>query len=317
MKEETAAREQRIDSGRAAARAALFAAGMAAVLAICKFLLFWKTGLLIVALSAFDSAVDVLVSFVNHRIIRYARMDADSDHPYGHGKAESIAALGQGALIAGAAVTILSSSVQRLINGEQTIQSEHQYFSIVFFVVAAISSEAITRFLRHFSKKHRSPALLGDSAHYRSDVLANLGSAVALAVVYFVNKPWLDPLIAGVLALYIAYSGLRLLRSTIDDLMDHDLPLDVKDRALALIAETSDKIIDVHRFRGRRSGHRYFFDFHITLPDNLSFREIHEISELVENKLSTEFDADVTVHVDPESIPISSQLALSRRDPTR
>lgn len=304
----------RLTSGRSPARAAAFAASMAAVLAIVKFTLFWMSGSLIVALSAFDSAIDVLVSFVNHRVIHYARQDADSDHPYGHGKAESIAALGQGALIAGAAITVLTSSVQRLTSGVESEIAKHSSFLLVgFFIVAAVASELIARMLLYFGRRFKSPALYGDAAHYRSDVFSNFGSALAVGLVTFSNKPWLDPAIAALLSIYIAWNGFRLLRTTVDDLMDHDVSTDVKERALKFIMETSEKIIDVHRFRGRRSGHRLFFDFHITLPDSLSFREIHDISDRIEVRMAEAFDADVTVHVDPESLPESSNLASSRR----
>lgn len=301
-------------SGIKPARVAALAAVFAGCLAVVKFIIFLKSGSLIVALSAFDSAIDVIVSFVNHRVIRFARLDADSDHPYGHGKAESIAALGQGALIAGAALTILTSSIQQLVTrGESDLHSYGSYWVAGFFLFAAGSSSLIAMLLKKYGLRFNSPALLGDSEHYRSDVFSNVGSAVAVSLILWLGYEWLDPAIAGVLAIVIAFNGFRLLRRTVDELMDHDVEPEIKEKALKLIADTNEKIIDVHRFRGRRSGHRLFFDFHITLPDNLNFVEIHSIADAVEDKLVAEFDADVTVHVDPESIPVSRHMALSRR----
>lgn len=303
-------------------RSAQWAASGAAIAALLlaggKIGLYGLTGSLIVALSAWDSCMDVAISLLNRSIIRFARQNADSEHPYGHGKAESIAALGQGALIAGGAIVILISSVQSLYrawkgSGEALAA---QWPAALFFVGAACLSILITLWLSYFGKRYNSPALMADSEHYRMDVIANLASGVGIAAVILTGKGWLDPLIASLFAVYIAWGGYRLLRTSVDELMDHDLPEDVKKRALDVIAGTSEKVVDVHKFRGRRSGHRYFFDFHVTLPAGMNFADVHSVTERIEDNLLLAFDdADVVVHADPDTLPMSEDLpvAMSRR----
>lgn len=308
--------------GASYAEAAPWAAGMAAaaagVLACGKLSLFWATGSMVVGLSAWDSSIDVFISLINQRIVRFARQSADAEHPYGHGKAESIAALGQGALITGGALIIFGSSVRNLVltlRG-RTELVHHTWGVAVFFVVAALLSQFVTWWLRRYGTLFRSPALLADAEHYRVDVLTNLCSAVAIGAMILTRREWLDPLIASGLALYIGWGGFHLMRGSIQELMDHDVSDDVKKQALSLIWRTDRRIVDVHKFRGRKSGHRFFFDFHVTLPAELDFSEVHNIVENIEDSLIAAFDADVVVHADPDSwLKTGKELSVPRSRP--
>ena len=287
-----------------ARKAAIFAAAGAAVLALCKLVLFFMTGSMVVALSAWDSTLDVFVSSLNQKVIHYARQEPDSNHPYGHGKAESMAALAQGALILGGAGLIMFSSIQKLwesFHGKSQL-FEHTWPTAVFFLFAALASTIITKSLKRASHKYNSPALSADSEHYRTDVIANIASALSVAAIAMTGKAWLDPLLAGVFAVNIGWGGYKLLSNSINELLDHDLPFNLKEEVIAVIADCYQNIIDVHNFRGRRSGHKYFFDFHVTLPSHLDFTTVHEITESVEKRIEERFDADVVVHADPAAL---------------
>ena len=303
-----------IQTAQWAATAAAFAA---TGLAIGKLFLFWFTGSMVVALSAWDSCMDVMVSLINRKIIHFARQSADTEHPYGHGKAESIAAFAQGTLISGGALIIFVSSVQKLYHALQgkPEPTADTWFAVSFFVGASALSLLITMWLKHFGKRFSSPALLADSEHYRMDVVANIASAVSIACVLLTQKVWLDPLLACVFSIYIAFGGYKLLKESANDLMDREVPEEIKTEALSIVEATSSMIIDVHKFRGRRSGHRYFFDFHVTLPTALQFAEVHVIVEKIEDNLQSRFDADVVVHADPDILPEAelSTLALTKR----
>ncbi len=293
-------------------KAATVAALAALFLAVSKSLLFIVTGSLVVAVSAWDSAMDFIVSLVNRKTLVFARQAPDADHPYGHGKAESIASLGQGALLFGGALTIVGASAESLFRlfPDGSLEGESTWFAVLFFLGAALVSMLITGWLTVHARHHNSPALLADSEHYRGDVFANLGSAVGLSLVALTNVAWLDPLIASLFALKIAHSGYRLLRRSVDELMDHDvgdeLKRDVQIHAKKLIPE----IVDIHRFRGRRSGSHYLLDFHVTLPNHLSFHDVHQKVEDLEEELKREFNADVVIHADPDESEQGAQQPI-------
>lgn len=295
-----------------AARAAGLAALGAGALAAVKLALFFATGSMIVALSAWDSALDVLVSGLNRRVIQFARSAPDDEHPYGHGKAESMAGLAQGALIVGGALLIAVSSAQGLWGalrgageggaGGGGEPLAHAPLVGGFFALAAAASWLITRALRAAAARHQSPALAADAEHYQTDVLSNAASAASVALIWWTGWRWLDPLLAILFGALVARGGLGLLREAVDDLLDHDLPEQEKEEALALIRACSPHVLDVHNLRGRRSGHRRLFDLHVTLPAALTFCEAHDITDAIELALAERFDADVVVHADPSTV---------------
>jgi ferrous-iron efflux pump FieF len=292
-------------NSKIAQRAALIAALCAAGLALGKLFLFLFTGSLVVALSAWDSTMDMMVSLVNRKIVKYSRLGADYNHPYGHGRVESIAALGQGCLIIGGAIGIIVSSVRQIYDnykGNISLNFHADWKQVIFFVFAAGVSFFVTKMLKSNGKKLNSPALLADSEHYKVDLVTNIASGLAILVVIFVGNPILDPVIAFAFSLYIIYGAFGLVKTSINELMDHDISEEIKLKAQIKVKEIDSRIIDVHRFRGRKSGHKYFFDFHVTLPDVLPFNEVHLIIEKIEDALALEFDGDVIVHADPRSV---------------
>ncbi|KAB8031063.1 cation diffusion facilitator family transporter [Fluviispira multicolorata] len=294
-----------LSNSKIAQRAALVAAICAAFLAVGKLTLFFMTGSLIVALSAWDSTMDMIVSLVNRKIVKFARLDADHNHPYGHGRAESIAALGQGSLIIGGGIAIAVSSVRQIydvLNGQTVLINHSDWKQIVFFIFAAFVSLFVTKWLKVNGLKLNSPALIADAEHYKVDFVTNISSTLALFLVAITGYTILDPILALLFSGYIIYGSLGLVKTSINELMDHDIPDDIKLIAIEIVKKTDERILDIHRFRARKSGHKYFFDFHVTLPESLLFNEVHYIIDKIEHVLSSEFEGDVIVHADPSSV---------------
>jgi ferrous-iron efflux pump FieF len=291
-----------VHDSKKAQQVALGAAACAAVLALAKLILFFMSGSLIIALSAWDSAMDVIVSLTNRKIIQFARLGPDENHPYGHGRAESIAALGQGAMIIGGAIGIVVSGMSQMINFyKETSHSrfEGSWSQVAFFAVASLVSLWVTTRLFKYGRTLNSPALLADGEHYKVDFITNILSGVAIIIVLFSQSRWLDPLLAIGFSIYIFYGGFGLIKKSIHELMDIDIPVEVKERAKNVVLKTDVRVIDVHKLRGRKSGHRYIFDLHVTLPRTLSFEEVHVIIENIEDALEKEFYGASTAHADP------------------
>lgn len=289
---------------------ASFGAGVAAVfagsIALVKLVLYGWTGSYLIALSALDSSIDVGMSLINRKVIRFARQRKDADHPYGHGKAESVAALIQGILILGSSLLVLFSSF-RVFFSAASSADEHRVISVVhwqaaFFIVTGLLSAVLTSYLMRKGKKYNSPALIADAKHYQADFFSNTGTGLSLLFVLHFQVWWLDPLIAACFSIVIAIAGLKLLNASLDDLMDKDLGLEIKRKLVRQVLNLDSRILDVHNLRGRRMGHRYSFDFHITLPTTLSFLEVHEIVEKVEEELEKHFEADAVIHADPDCL---------------
>lgn len=278
--------------------AANFAIVVAITLAISKFILFYFSGFMIVALSAWDSTADSVVSSINRYVIKFARQDADEDHPYGHGKAEAIAAFAQGLIITAAAGTILYSSFVKLLRPEEG-HTEFSYYLVWFFLAASALSGLLTFMLSQSAKKFESIALKGDAEHYRTDMLTNFASAIAIWAVYKSGLLWLDPVIASSFSLYVGFSGVKLAYTSAQELMDHDVPSELKQKVVKVIYSSSSHVVDVHRLRGRKSGHRVLLDCHVTLNASLSFKEAHAVIDIIEDRIKEDFNADIVIHADP------------------
>ena len=296
----------REQNSKLAQKAALVAAIGAAFLAITKLFLFFATGSLIIALSAWDSSMDFIVSLANRKVVKFSREEADENHPYGHGRVESIAALGQGALILGGSVAIIFSSIKQMIyysdKNHVPTQNMDNWGYVIFFLVATVFSYFITKWLQINGKKLNSPALLADSEHYRVDLVTNFATALAISAVIIFKMPILDSFIASIFAIYIIYGALKLLKTSVNELMDHDIPQQIKNDVIKLIYSSYPNIIDVHKLRGRKAGPMYYFDCHVTLPHTLSFLEVHEIVEHIEEVLQKSYAGDMVVHADPDTL---------------
>jgi ferrous-iron efflux pump FieF len=273
---------------------------VSAGLALTKLFLFLWSGSYIIAVSAWDSFVDSFVSFINKFVIQYARSEADEDHPYGHGKAESLAAMGQGIFVTGGGFILLWSTLSDLIRYEHTPEKKSSYFLIFFFLFCAIVSGLLTKILEKGAKKHQSPALESDAVHYKVDTFMNVGSSIAFLVISYQNWRWLDPLIGSCFSLYVIHLGLRLIFKSSKDLMDTAIDENLKDEVLAKTLALSKDILNIHHFRGRRSGNRLIIDFHASLNEKLSFSQAHKLVETIETFLIENFQADPIIHADPE-----------------
>lgn len=285
-----------------AKNAAFIAALCAAFLVVGKLSLFFLTGSLVVALSAWDSAMDMIVSLANRQVIQFARIDADHNHPYGHGRAESIAALAQGCVLTGGAIAIIISSAKQILHFFNTKELPHitgSWWVVLFFILAAAISIWITAWLKKNGRILHSPALLADAEHYRVDFVTNVCSGISVALVTALDQPILDPILAFVFSLYIIFGASKLIRTSTNELMDHDISDDIKQKAMEIMLKCDPRIIDIHKFRGRKSGHMYFFDLHVTLPDDLSFHEVHDIIEKIEHSVQDTFQGGVVAHADP------------------
>ncbi len=279
--------------------AAFVAAFFSFVLALAKLFLFWFTSSLTIGLSALDSIADIVISLINQKIMHYAHKDADDEHPYGYGKAEALASLGQGILILGGSLVIIQSSIKYFVTRPTTPDSPLESWMIIFFLGSAFSAYVISQFLKFYGKKENSLVLIGDSKHYEADAVINIGTALALGLILYFRKPFIDPLIAGISSLFVGFQGFQLIQTSLKELMDLDIGPDMKKDVIAFIFKIHPGILDIHKFRGRKSGKRYFFDFHVTLPKDLSFIEVHTIVELLEENLQKVFSADVIIHSDP------------------
>jgi len=285
-------------------RYALFAGAAAIVvvtiLIIAKSIVYWQGGSVSILASLTDSIIDSAMSIMNFMAIRYSLKPADEEHRHGHGKAEGLAAMFQGAFIFGAGVFLVLESLARFA-GHAPVSD---YWNGIGVMVLAIVLSMILVAIQNYSLKHApSLAVEADKAHYAGDIVINGGVIIVLLALYFGAPVWLDPIFALCVAGWLAHTAWGIVKKGTDMLLDRELPDDQRNRIFELAAANKD-VKSVHDLRTRKSGMKLYITFDIEVDPDFSLRKAHGVSLMVEKAIYHEFpNAEIMIHVDPHGIP--------------
>jgi ferrous-iron efflux pump FieF len=279
------------------ARAALASITMALFLIGLKTWAAINTSSMAMLGSLADSSLDLIASLVVLAGVRVAAQPADSEHRFGHGKAEALAALVQVILITLSALFIGFRSIERLISGERTQDAE---LGIGVSLVAIAFTIALITYQRYVVKRTGSVAISTDRLHYASDLMLNGSVIVALALEQFAGLTGADAVFGVLIALWLLYGAWTSSSHALDQLMDREWPEDLRQRFLDAAMEYPE-LAGLHDLRTRTSGTHYFAQFHVWVPGEWTIREAHDRLDRVEEELQKRFPAtEILMHVDPE-----------------
>ncbi|ELY2740938.1 CDF family cation-efflux transporter FieF [Cronobacter turicensis] len=286
------------DYARLVSRAALAATLVATLLLIIKIFAWWYTGSVSILAALVDSLVDIAASLTNLFVVRYSLQPADEKHTFGHGKAESLAALAQSMFISGSALFLFLTGIQHLIQPEPM---RAPLVGIVVTMAALVTTLMLVTFQRWVVRKTRSQAVRADMLHYQSDVMMNTAILVALALAWY-GLHRADALFALGIGVWILYSALRMGYEAVQSLLDRALPDDERQAIVDIIAAWPG-VRGAHDLRTRQSGPTRFIQLHLEMEDNLPLVQAHLIAEQVEQAILFRFPgSDVIIHQDPCSV---------------
>lgn len=279
-------------------RATLSAVLISIVLIIIKLLTCWLTGSISLLASLLDSSIDLLASGLNFFLVRYALKPADDDHTFGHGKAESLAALAQSTFIIGSATIVLLSSVKSVISPSEI---QVPLLGIIISIISTVITAFLVLYQKYVIKLTRSKAIEADMLHYSSDMLMNIAVIFALALSWY-GVAYADAFFAFFIALYICYSAYQIAYNAIQDLLDRALP-DSDNAKIAVIIAAYPDVRGFHDLKTRQAGPLKFIQLHLELDDDMPLIQAHAIADSVEKRISEEFSpATVIIHQDPISV---------------
>jgi len=290
---------------RRAARAAVAVAGLLILLKAVAYLI---TGSIAMMASLADSGLDLIGSTINLVAIGHALTPADHEHRFGHGKAEPLAGLAQGAFIAGSALFLVIESIQRIIS-PQPVAHGAVGLAVMAFSIVAVTLLVILQ--RIAVARTGSPAIGADSIHYLGDLATNLGVVVGIVLSWAFGLWLADPIVGIVIAGILALSSLHVFRQSYDQLMDRELPEEDRARIKKIVMEHED-VRSLHDLRTRAAGISTFIQMHIELDPALSLTRAHEVSDEVEADLRAAYpNAEVMIHQDPAGLETPPELARS------
>ena len=256
------------------------------------------TGSLSILAQAVDSFLDLFAVIVTLLAIRIAARPADEEHPFGHGKAENMAAIAQAILIFLASGSIIYAAVRRIQTGATLELTEA---GIVVMVVSIIASIFLSRHLLRVSRLTDSLALQANAHNIAADVYSAAAVLVGLLVVRFTGLSIVDPILALLVAVFILKVAYDVLRNSFGGLVDAKLPEAEETTVRSAITEHfGGEVVDFHALRTRKAGSQRYIDLHLVVPKDTSLDEAHRMCDHLEQDIESKLgNTSVVIHVEP------------------
>ena len=284
-------------------RFAWLSLGAAVVIIALKTFAWWITGSIALLSDALESVVNLAAAGIALFALTIVARPADEDHPFGHDKAEYFSSGVEGALILIAAVAIVITAVNRLLNPAPL---EQLGIGLVISLVASVINFAVARVLFAAAERYRSIALEADAQHLMTDVWTSVGVVIGVGAVGATGWTWLDPVVAIAVALNIVTTGIALMRRSVLGLMDTALPAEDLDVIKVILDRYRAQGIDFHALRTRQSGARRFVTLHVLVPGAWPVQRGHDLAEAIEKEICERLPhASVLTHLEPLEDPAS------------
>jgi ferrous-iron efflux pump FieF len=290
-----------------ASKAAVLSVASNATLLVVKLVFALLFGSVALLGDGVDSAEDLVGSILVFFSVRLALQPPDEQHPYGHGKAESLAALSQAGLIAGGAVFITVAAIRRLFAEDPEIYVGP---SLIAVGITAAVNLGVSGYAFRAARLTGSVAVASDARHLLTNVVQAGAVGAGLILVGLTGNHAWDPAAALLLALYLAWIAFRILRVALSELLDTSLPSDALADIAAALAVSRPGLRGFHELRTRRSGRETHIDLHLLVDPAMSVADAHTLSDAIDRDLAQLTPgAVVTVHMDPDD------PTLEDRDP--
>lgn len=246
-----------------------------------------------------DFVTDVIVVV----FVRISGKPQDKGHDYGHGKFETLATaiIGVALFVVGVGILVnVTKSIVGVIRGE--VLEAPGVLALVAAAVSVVFKELLYQYTVLEGKRHNSKVVIANAWHHRSDAFSSVGTLVGISGAMFLGEKWrvLDPIAAFIVSIFIIKVSIELTKSSIDDLMEKSLPEEVEQRIEEIILSYPE-VNSPHHLRTRQIGNNVAIEVHIRMNGELTLREAHDVTRLIEQSLRQEFgeDTHIGIHMEP------------------
>jgi cation diffusion facilitator family transporter len=268
------------------------------LLGVLKILVGWLAHSQALVADGIHSLSDLATDFIVLYAAKHSHREADEDHPYGHGRIETLTTVGLGIALIVVAFGIGYDAVRRM--NDMGLLLHPGAIALAVAVVSVIAKEGIYQYTKHAAVKLRSNMLMANAWHSRSDAISSIVVVIGIGGA-MMGYPYLDAVAAIAVAVMIAKIGIDLIRASSKELIDTALEPKVVEAIRKEIVNV-DGVRALHMLRSRRSGGDALVDLHVQVDPRISVSEGHQIGDTVRRRLLQRIDevTDVTVHIDPE-----------------
>lgn len=260
---------------------------------------FWITSSTTALSDAAESVIHVIaVAFVYYGLL-LSNKPADEKHLYGHERVEFLSVGIEGAVITLAGLTIIYQSIDNYLYGHELKELMN---GIYLIGGAGLINLALGSYLVKVGRREENMMVISNGKHTLTDVWTSAGAVTTLLIIKFTNFILLDSLVAAILAFYIMYEGFKLLKYSVDGLMDSRDPTVDKTIRNELSRELPGSMINVHNLRHRTTGQTTWIELHAVFKEQVSLKDAHDDATLLEKRLinAVRGDVIVTIHLEPE-----------------
>jgi cation diffusion facilitator family transporter len=247
-----------------------------------------------------ESTTDIFSSLIVFGGLRISTRPPDENHPYGHGKAESLAAMVVAIFLIAAAFLIAVQSIKEI----RTPQSSPAWYTLIVLGIIIVVKELLYRRMRQVGDSLDSSSLRSDAWHHRSDAITSMAVFMGISIALIGGEGYesADDWAALLACTIIFVNGVRLLRPALNEVMDA-APSDAIEARVVETASRVDGVVAIEKCRIRKSGLGYLMDIHVEVNSELTIREGHNIGHAVKDRLlDSELPiSDVIVHIEPAS----------------
>ena len=265
-----------------------------------KFAAYWLTGSIALYSDALESIINVVAAGAAYVALGVSAQPPDSNHPYGHHKAEYFSSVFEGALVVVAALSIFRSAYLGFLAPKPL---DAPLLGLAINAGASAINGVWAWLLLLWGRRWRSPALIADGQHVLTDVFTSAGVLVGVALVWATGWLALDPIVAALVGVNVLWSGYKMVREGAAGLMDEAPAPEMVARIKELIGQHAAGAIEAHDVRTRHAGRMTFIEFHLVVPGDTRVAAAHEICDRIEEALKADMDGEalITIHVEPEA----------------
>lgn len=272
--------------------------GLSVIINVLLFMVKYWVGIEFQSISmeadAWHTLSDTLTSLVVILGFWIASKPPDKQHPFGHGRAEAIGAIIIGTLLAVAAFTFFTRSLERLQEGDSASFGD---LALLVFFAAVIVKEVMAQFSIRLGKKIRSEALIADGWHHRTDAIAS--GVIVVGGVFGGEIWWIDGIMGVGVSLLIGYTVYTIFKRVIGSLLGEHPGSALERKIETLIQNEFPQVSDVHHLHIHRYGDHMEATLHVMLPATMNLQEAHDIAQGIEKKLREQYQIEATIHMDP------------------
>ena len=269
----------------------------AVVTIILKLVAYFLTGSIGLLSDAVESTVNLAGAIMALWMLTLAAQKADAKHAYGHGKAEYFSSGAEGMLILVAAAAIAYTAIDRLLHPSPIEQAG---LGLAVSAAASVVNFAVARILLKTGKEQQSITLEADAHHLMTDVITSIGVIVGVGLVALTGWSVLDPIVALAVSANIVWTGIQLVRRSVDGLMDVALPEEELTTIARIMSRYREQQVDFHALRTRQAAAQRFISVHLLVPGHWTVRDAHHVAEDFERDLRSELgETFITTHLEP------------------